>query len=203
MKFAALAFAAVLGSAAASSPLAKSQDDLRAGFESLFTHGDWFPFANSTLPVTSGTTLVCDILAPYVPTSCGCQNTDAGGTLNCSVDAGGIETITVQVDVNVCASPATLRFYMVDEVGLEFEEVFEAGDTGEMPTGLLLGLPEVGDAEIYLAYTIDGSIDSLHLKFGFDLGATVFGFTTYCSSLYPSKCPIWVMDETLSFNDAC
>jgi hypothetical protein len=142
-------------------------------------------------------------MSSYLPASCGCQNTSEGGTIKCSVQAGEIETINVQVDLNVCALPATVRFYMVDEMGFEFEEEFSAGDTGYLPTGLILGVPEVGDAEIYLAYTLNGSIDNLAMKFGFDLGVTVFGFTTYCSSLYADKCPIWFMDQTLDFGNSC
>ena len=142
-------------------------------------------------------------MVEYIPESCQCQNTDAGATAICTVDAGGYDTINVQFDMNVCAEPLLIDIKMWDDL-TSFEYSIEEGDTGEIMTGISLGIPAVGSADIYLTYTLSGNIDELYMQFGFDLGVTfpIYG-TTYCKDTYPDKCPYVFLDTTMSFGDEC
>ena len=106
--------------------------------------------------------------------------------------------------LEVCSNPATVSITLQDgDTGLQFTTSMSAGESGSIPTGLMVGVPEFGSAEIVLIYELSGNIDELHLKLGFDLTLTLL-FTPYtCSAEYPSECPLWVFDEVISFGDFC
>jgi hypothetical protein len=144
-------------------------------------------------------------MAPYIPSSnCTCEDTEAGGTAVCNVDLNGLDTVVMEVDMNVCADPLAIVFTLTDgDTGLVFTYSVSAGDVGEVPTGIIVGIPDVGDAEIYLTYELYGNIDELTMVFGFDLGITVLGITTYCSSVDPDQCPLTFLNETIAFSDSC
>lgn len=167
------------------------------------------PFApKSEAGPLSGATLgdapVCEDMADFIPTGCNCTDTSDGGTAMCVVDMNGLDTIFFEVDMNVCAQPLEIAFYMYDyATGLTFSYSITTGDTGEVPTGISVGVPGVGDAMIYLTYELSGNLDALEMKFGFDLGLTVLGYTSYCSDYYPEQCPLIFLDETIDFGDAC
>jgi hypothetical protein len=110
----------------------------------------------------------------------------------------------MEIDMNVCADPLEVVFTLVDgDTGLEFTYTVSAGEQGEIPTGIFVGVPDVGDAEIYLTYEMYGNIEELTMVFGFDLGVDVFGITTYCSTVDPTQCPLIFFNETIDFSDSC
>ena len=147
---------------------------------------------------------VCEDMSYLIPSECTCTDTSLGGTAMCSVDCNGLDTIEMEVDMKVCANPLEVRFVLTDgDTGLVFSYAIYAGEEGKIPTGILLGIPDVGDAEIYLTYEMYGNLDALFMVFGFDLGVTLFDYTTYCSEIYPSESPLIFLNETISFGDSC
>lgn len=162
------------------------------------------PAAKSEGKVGSTSVPVCEDMADVIPSNCTCTDTSVGGTAVCSVNVNNLDTIELEVDMNVCATPLEVVFTLTDgDTGLVFTYAVDAGEQGEVATGILIGVPGVGDAEIYLTYELNGNLDALNMVFGFDLGITTFGYTTYCSSIYPSECPLIFLNETIDFGDSC
>lgn len=115
-----------------------------------------------------------------------------------------IDTIYVQVVMEVCDNPATIAITMIDgATQYEFSVSLTSGDTGSIPTGIMIGVPGVGDVEVVLLYVLSGNIDNLTVKLGIDLNATVLGFTESCSSVYPEECPVWFYSQTMNFGSFC
>ena len=148
---------------------------------------------------------VCASIMPYVPQSmCSCSNNDGGASLQCTAAIGSEDTIYMTSQLEVCSNPATVSITLQDgDTGYQFNTQITAGDSGSIPTGLMIGVPEVSEAEIVLMYQLSGNIDQLHLRLGFDLSATILYETVTCSYYYPEKCPLWVFDETIAFGDFC
>lgn len=151
---------------------------------------------------------VCSSVSSYVPSYCTCTDNSGGGVVYCPynvvIDGSTIDTISVSVTMEVCANPATIGISMTDgDTGLTFSTSLTSGETGSIPTGILIGVPGVGDVEIILMYKISGNIDSLTVDLGVDLEATVLGFSETCSAIYPSKCPVWFFEETIDFGSYC
>jgi hypothetical protein len=158
---------------------------------------------SSSLKASSGN--VCASLAPSIPSDmCSCANNAGGAVVNCAANIGSEDVIYLNAQLEVCADPASVSITLKDsDTGYEFTTEITSGDTGSIPTGIMIGVPEVGEAEIVLMYKLLGNIDQLQLQLGFDLSVTVFGYTQTCSSYYPSKCPLWVFDETIPFGSYC
>ena len=164
---------------------------------------DWFTHSNST-ELTSTGSLVCDMMKGSLPNECSCSNTATGGTVKCSVTVSSIkETLKMQVDMNVCSVPMSIAFSVSDQTGASFKHSFSSGDSGSIPTGLGVVVPGLGSGQLYLDYVVKGPLDALYMKFGFDAGVVAYGYTTYCSTVMPTTCPVWFMDETVDFSDSC
>ena len=56
---------------------------------------------------------VCEDMSYLIPSECTCTDTSLGGTAMCSVDCNGLDTIEMEVDMNVCANPLEVRFVLV------------------------------------------------------------------------------------------
>jgi hypothetical protein len=120
------------------------------------------------------------------------------------VDLNGLDTIIMEVEMNVCAEPLEVKFVLTSmETNVVFSYSMFANEQGEVPTGLFVGVPGVGDVQIWLIYELAGNISSLDMLFGFDIGLTVFGYTSYCGDYYPSQCPIYFLNETVDFSGDC
>jgi len=151
---------------------------------------------------------VCAAVMPYAPSFCSCQNNAGGGVVDCKyqVVIGGalIDTLYVEVGMEVCANPASIGVSITDgATGYTFSESLTSGDTGSLPTGIMIGVPGVGNVQLVLAYKISGNIDALTVDLGVDLSMVVFGFTETCSSYYPTECPVWFFQETINFGSYC
>jgi len=152
---------------------------------------------------------VCAEVYPYVPTQyCACQDDAGGGQVQCKypVVIGGqlIDTIYVTVVMEVCADPATLAVTMVDaDTGYQFSTSITSGESGSIPTGIMIGVPDVGSVQVVLMYKLIGNIDALTVDLGVDLSMTVLGYTETCSGLYPSECPVWFFSQSLNFGSFC
>ena len=83
------------------------------------------------------------------------------------------------------------------------ESPASAGDDVELPTGIYLGIPDVGDVQIMLQIAMDGNIDELTMTFGFDLCIDILGWNECCSAYFPEECPLVFLDTTMSFGDYC
>ena len=142
-------------------------------------------------------------MSEYIPEDCVCQDTDVGASTTCTIDAGGYDTINIEFDLNLCEEELSVDLKLQDDL-TSFEYMINEGDEGVIPTGLFLGLPGVGSADIYLTYMLSGNIDSLKMSFGFDLGVTIpiYG-TTMCSDEYPDKCPLVFLDTEVDFGEVC
>merc|ERR1712167_114154 len=106
--------------------------------------------------------------------------------------------------MSVCAEAAQVGFKLIDgDTGLTFSYTAEAGDNLELPTGIYLGIPDVGDVQIMLDVVMEGNIDELTMKFGFDLCMDVMGWDTCCSEVEPEACPLVFLDTTMAFGDYC
>jgi hypothetical protein len=160
------------------------------------------------IPLTT-TGDVCSSLAPYVPTEyCSCADNSGGAVVSCKynvvIDGTLIDTISMAVTFEVCANPATIGISMTDgATGLTFSTSITSGETGSLPTGIMIGVPELGEVQIILDYKLNGNIDSLTVELGFDFEIVVFGFTEKCSTIYPNECPVEFFDETISFGNYC
>lgn len=158
--------------------------------------------------LTSGGS-VCSAISGYYPSAyCKCADSSSGGTVSCSypvtISGSVIDTIDMSVGINVCKDPAELTFHIADEdTGITFDYEIDGDMAGTVPTGIMIGVPEIGNVEIVLTYDVSGSIDQLDVVLGLDLQATVVGLTTSCSSIYPSECPVIFFDETVAFGDFC
>jgi hypothetical protein len=129
---------------------------------------------------------------------------EGGAKIQCTVDMNGLDTVQLTMEMNLCAQPAEVSFDLVDANGIEFSESFASGDSGTAPTGIMVGVPAVGDAEVLLSYSIAGDLEALELQFGFDLGVTILGYQNLCSGYYPDKCPVIFLDTTLELDpEAC
>jgi len=152
---------------------------------------------------------VCASVYPYTPTQyCSCTDNAGGGVVECKypVVVGGqlIDTIYVEVVMEVCADPASLAITMMDgDTQYKFNVSITSGDSGSIPTGIMIGIPDVGDVEIILMYVLSGNIDNLTVQLGVDLSATVLGFTETCSGIYPEECPVWFYSQTMNFGNYC
>lgn len=147
---------------------------------------------------------VCSAVIPYTPPGiCSCSNNAGGANVQCAAAIGSEDTIYMISQLEVCSNPATVTITLQDgDSGYKFTESMSAGENGSIPTGIMIGVPEFGSAEIVLLYELSGNIDQLHLKLGFDLTATIL-FETYTCSGYSSECPLWVFDEVIPFGDFC
>lgn len=179
---------------------------------SLLTEIKKKPSASSTSTPPAALTAggdVCASVYPYTPTQyCSCADNTGGGVVECKypVVVGGqlIDTIYVEVVMEVCADPATLGITMMDgDTQYTFSVSITSGDTGSVPTGIMVGIPGVGDVEIVLMYVMSGNIDNLTVQLGFDLSMTVLGFTETCSGIYPEECPVWFYSQTMNFGNYC
>ncbi|GMH61297.1 hypothetical protein TrRE_jg8723 [Triparma retinervis] len=195
MKFAALTALLLAGSSQAAPPVI---------FEDLLP---LLPsFSNSTGPInvpssTTGSGFgICDSLADFTPDYCECADNDGGAKFQCTVDMQGYDTVQLTMEMNLCEQPASVSFDLVDANGIEFSESFASGDSGVAPTGIMVGVPAVGDAEVLLSYAISGDLEELQLTFGFDLGVTILGYQNLCSDYYPDKCPVTFLDTTLELD---
>jgi len=160
--------------------------------------------AKSENTVGSTSVPVCEDMASSIPPNCTCTDTSLGGTAVCSVNVNNLDTIELEVDMNVCATPLEVVFTLTDgNTGVVFTYAVDEGQQGEVSTGIFIGVPGVGDAEIYLTYDLNGNLDALNMVFGFDLGITTFGYTTYCSQIEPNECPLIFLNETVDFGDSC
>jgi hypothetical protein len=112
----------------------------------------------------------------------------------------GYDTVQLTMEMDLCQQPAEISFDLVDANGIEFQETFASGDSGTAPTGIMVGVPGVGDAEVLLSYTINGDLENLEMTFGFDLGVTILGYQNLCSGYYPDKCPVVFLDTTLQLD---
>jgi len=149
-----------------------------------------------------GTSLeLCTSLSEFVPDFCQCVDNAAGAKITCTVDLQGYDTVQMTMDMDVCAEPASVSFDLIDANGIEFQESFASGDSGTAETGIMIGLPKFGDAEILLAYSLAGDIEALEMQFGFDLGVTVLGYQQTCGGYFPDKCPVMFLDTTLELEE--
>lgn len=171
----------------------KIQGYLKKGMEML---------SNNIKKVQGGD--VCSSVSPYMPSLCSCVDNAGGANVDCVADIKGIDTIEMKISMQVCANPATIGITLIDgDTGLTFSASLTSGDTGSLPTGIMLGVPDVGEAEIVLVYTIMGNIDNLEVILGFDLQITTMGIVNTCSYWYPSECPLIFFDETINFGSYC
>ena len=163
------------------------------------------PTGPIAVPSVSGSGFgICDSLADFTPDFCQCVDNDGGAKFQCTVDMQGLDTVQLTMEMNLCEQPASISFDLVDANGIEFSESFASGDSGVAPTGIMVGVPAVGDAEVLLSYTISGDLEALQMTFGFDLGVTILGYQNLCSDYYPDKCPVTFLDTTLELDpDAC
>ena len=99
-------------------------------------------------------------------------------------------------------SAAITPWAMDGDTGLEYDYTISAGDTEKLHTGIMLGIPDVGDAEIILDLTMNGNIDSLEMVFAFDLDVVILGFDNYCSDYFPDECPLTFIDTPLDSGDS-
>mmetsp|Transcript_15739 Transcript_15739/g.32329 ORF Transcript_15739/g.32329 Transcript_15739/m.32329 type:complete len:203 (+) Transcript_15739:22-630(+) len=201
MKFAALAALLFTGSSQAAPP-PFDFDDLLPLLPS-FSNSTQGPI--SVLSSTTGSGFgICDSLAEFTPEYCQCVDNDGGATFKCVVDMQGYDTVQLTMEMDLCEQPASVSFDLVDANGIEFTESFASGDSGVAPTGIMVGVPAVGDAEVLLSYEISGDLEALQLTFGFDLGVTILGYQNLCSDYYPDKCPVTFLDTTLELDpDGC
>ena len=94
---------------------------------------------------------VCSAVTPYTPSFCTCTNSATGADVACTVPVKDIDTIQMTLGLNVCANPASISVSMTDEAtGLEYDYTVAANTSGEAPTGIMIGVPGVGDAEVLL-----------------------------------------------------
>ena len=115
-----------------------------------------------------------------------------------------MDTITATVTMEVCANPASIGFSLYDtDTGLSFTYSITSPETVSVPTGLMVGIPDIGSAEIILVLTLSGNIDYLTIYVGMDLSVTVLGFTETCSAVDPSVCPVQLLSETIDFGNYC
>jgi len=178
--------------------------DMVSGFQ-------WVPVNGTAAKV--GAAGVCEQMIEYIPSSCSCEDTELGGTAHCSVDISTngtdddppyhIDTINMDLELNVCDEPMNINFHIEDELVSNdlFNYKVEAGDEGEIGTGLVIPL-EIAVVELMLSYELGGTIDKLYMKFGFDLMASVYITEVYCSTLY-SGCPLWFLETEEDFGDQC
>ena len=153
---------------------------------------------------TVGTYPVCEDMADVIPSGCDCVDTNEGGTVSCLVDLNGLDTIVIEVEMNVCAMPMEVKFVLTSmETNVVFSYSVYTGEEGSVPTGIFVGVPGVGDVQIYLIYDLEGNIEALSMLFGFDIGLTVFGYTSFCGDYYPDQCPVYVLTETINLGGAC
>mmetsp|Transcript_143349 Transcript_143349/g.348122 ORF Transcript_143349/g.348122 Transcript_143349/m.348122 type:complete len:220 (+) Transcript_143349:55-714(+) len=172
----------------------------------------WVPPINGT-QVKVGAAGVCSQMAEFIPSECTCEDTAVGGTAHCQVDIGSngtdddppvhIDTINMDLEMNVCAEPMNIKFVIGDELvdNDVFDYTIEAGEADEVGTGLIIPL-EIAYVELMLSYELGGTIDKLYMKFGFDLMASVYIADVYCSELYDG-CPLWFLDTEEDFGDQC
>lgn len=160
------------------------------------------------IPLTT-TGDVCSSLAPYIPTEyCSCADNSGGAVVSCKynvvIDGTQIDIIYMTLSFEVCANPATIGVSMTDgDTGLTFSASLSAGESGSIPTGIMIGVPEFGEVQLLLTYKLNGNIDALTVDLGFDFEIVVFGFTEKCSTYFPSECPVWFFDETINFGNYC
>lgn len=166
----------------------------------IFYTRKWLPCNESnTTPNSTG--------AEYIPSFCTCTDGNAKGTAvaECDVDCDGYDTITMEMDMDLCSADASVAFKLIDgDTGLEFDYTVD-GDSGigDIPTGIEIGVPDVGDVEIILAYDMKISAGAVEIKFGVDLEMTVMGFTEKCSDWYPDECPQWFLDVSMPLSTYC
>lgn len=153
------------------------------------------------------------MMTEFIPSSCSCEDTSLGGTAHCVVDIATngtdddppyvVDTITMDLEMNVCDEPMNVKFHIEDSVVSNdlFDLTIEAGESDEVGTGLIIPL-EIAAVELMLSYELGGTIDKLYMKFGFDLMATIYVASVYCSTLY-SGCPLWFLETEEDFGDEC
>lgn len=151
---------------------------------------------------------VCPDLTPYLPTECTCAESTGGGVVTCtaspSIDGVTLDTFTMVLTFQVCADPATIGISLTDtDTGLTFSYSITAGETGSVPTGLYIGIPDLGNAQILLTYELTGNIEDLTINLGIDFEVCVLFVCTKCSTLFPSECPAIFLTETVQFSDDC
>lgn len=185
-------------------------------WEEIVSGFKWIPPLNGTAAKV-GAAGVCEQMVEYIPDECTCEDTLLGGTAHCSVDISTngtdddppwhVDTINMDLELNVCDEPMNLKFNIGDEIfgdDFWFYEV-EAGDDGEVGTGILIPL-EIAYVELMLSYALGGSIDKLFFRFGFDLMAAVgvwpLEADIYCSSI-TDACPLWFLECEEDFGDEC
>ena len=88
-----------------------------------------------------------------------------------------------------------------DESG-SFSKIIKPNEKGSEPTGLYFNIPNVGEIQIILVYSISGNIDNLFLSIGVDFSTVVLGHTVTCSST-SNECPTTVFAETINYASFC
>jgi len=138
------------------------------------------------------------------PDMCSCSNNVGGANVQCAANIANEDTIYMISQLEVCADPATVSVTLQDgDTGLQFTTSMTSGESGSIPTGIMIGVPDFTSAEVVLMYQLSGNIDQLHLKLGFDLKATILFVDYTCSGYLPDKCPLWVFDEVIPFSNFC
>ena len=151
---------------------------------------------------------VCPDIDPYLPSFCSCAESSTGGQITCSytptVDGVALDTFTMVLDLAVCANPASMTITLKDkDTGLSFTYTINLEDSGSVPTGLEIGIPDIGNAEILLTYSLSGNLDSLTIELGIDFQVCVVGVCKTCSDYFPSECPVEFIKETIDFSNDC
>lgn len=153
---------------------------------------------------------ICGDLSPFIPTEyCKCADNSGGAEVSCTynvvIDGAQIDVLYMYIYFEVCEDPAMLEVVMVDgDTGLKFDTgPIKSGMSGSLPTGIILGVPGVGNVQLLLSYKMLGNADSLTVDLGMDFEIVVFFISEKCSTFFPSDCPVWFFEETINFGDNC
>lgn len=150
---------------------------------------------------------ICSVLNEYLPSFCYCS--DAANSLakiKCPASLFG-DTVTVEMDIAPCASPAYGDFLVSDsEFGIKYEVgKVSAGDDESIDIpGLSVSIPGIPvSAGVVLDVGIDGNVASLKLNVGLDACAQIPVWGKECGSDLTSSLPIELLQHTFSFNGIC
>lgn len=153
---------------------------------------------------------VCDVIRPDLPSVCLCSNSSSGslgGQVNCTINVLGIDTLDLIADIEPCTSPMFINFKVEEKkIGFHYQHRVAAGTLQELDIGLDIGIPEVGNAGVYVAVEIDGTLSALALKLGVDICATVSSVGRECGSKLPlhnNPLPYWILDAAFHLSDVC
>jgi len=161
---------------------------------------------NST-KIAAGDASLCSDIQDDLPSFCNCDASASGtygAQVTCSVDILDVETIDVVADLEPCKNPMYISLKVTEEdLGFSWSDSISAGDTEEIDIGLDIGIPDIGDAGVYMAVGINGDLSDVQVQLGVDVCATLPIIGKECGSSITSGLPIWILDETFSFSDVC